>query len=155
MQLYFLRHADAEVPAPTDSLRPLSENGIEQAKRVGRFCAEHDLRFSLILHSPLKRAHETAQHVAEITGAPLEMARWLASGMSPHQGLEELKGHRTQPCLLIVGHEPDFSQLISLLLGLPSPTQVHIRKASLTALQLDVFREGAARLDWALPVRLM
>src|SRR6476661_5828780 len=96
MQLYFLRHADAEVQAPTDALRPLSEKGIEQAHRVGRFCVEREVRLSLILHSPLKRTQQTAQYVAEITGAPLELAPWLASGMSPYQGLEELKAYRTE-----------------------------------------------------------
>src|SRR4051812_40738933 len=155
MQLYFLRHADAEMPAPTDEERPLSPKGHEQAERVGRFCREHDIRLATILHSPLKRARETAQHVAEATGAPLEEARWLASGMAPHAGLEELKAFRSQTSLMLVGHEPDFSQIISVLLGLPSSLQIHVRKASLFALELDVFRPGAARLEWTLPCRLM
>jgi phosphohistidine phosphatase len=113
------------------------------------------VRLATILHSPLKRARETAQHVAEATGAPLEVAQWLASGMSPHAGIEELKAYRSQTALMLVGHEPDFSLLIALLLGLPSNAQLHVRKASLFALELDVFRPGAARLEWSLPVRLI
>jgi phosphohistidine phosphatase len=155
MNLYLLRHADAEAIATSDAARALTEKGIEQAQRVGRFCREREVRPTLILHSPLKRAAQTAREVAEITGAPLELAQWLASGMSPHDGIEQLKEHRHEKELMIVGHEPDFSQIIALLLGLPSATQVHVRKASLTALVLDVYRPGAARLEWSLPCRLM
>lgn len=155
MQLYLLRHADADMPAPSDFERALSPKGHEQAERVGRFCRTHDVRLAAILHSPLKRARETAQHVAEATGAPLELAPWLASGMSPHSAIDELKAYRSHTALMLVGHEPDFSQLIALLLGLPSNSQLHVRKASLFALELDVFRPAAARLEWCLPVRLM
>jgi phosphohistidine phosphatase len=155
MQLYLLRHADADTPAASDFERALSPKGHEQAERVGRFCRANDVRHSTILHSPLKRARETAQHVAEATGAPLEMTQWLASGMAPHAGIEELKAYRAQPAVMLVGHEPDFSLLITLLMGLPSNVQLHVRKASLFALELDVFRPGAARLEWCLPVRLM
>lgn len=155
MQLYFLRHADADTPAPSDFERALSAKGHEQAQSVGRFCRAHDVRLTTILHSPLRRARETAQHVAEATGAPLELARWLASGMGCHTALEELKAYRDRPSVMLVGHEPDFSETLALLLGLASATQLHVRKASLFALELDVFRPGAARLEWCLPARLM
>ena len=65
MQLYLLRHADADTDAPTDDARPLSEKGIAQAKKVARFCEAHEMHLSLILTSPLRRAHETARPVAE------------------------------------------------------------------------------------------
>ncbi len=155
MQLYLLRHADAEMLAPTDAERPLTPKGHEQAKRVGKFCATQDIRLALILASPLRRARETAQHVAEATGSELVVAPWLASGMTPQNGIEELKAYKSHLSVMLVGHEPDFSQIIALLLGLPSPAQLRVRKASLAALELDVFRAGAARLDWTLPCRLM
>ena len=56
MLLYLLRHADADTPAPSDDARPLSEKGIDQAKKVARFCEAHDMQLSLILTSPLRRA---------------------------------------------------------------------------------------------------
>ena len=39
MQVYFLRHADADTPAEKDEARALSSKGIEQAKKVGKFVA--------------------------------------------------------------------------------------------------------------------
>jgi phosphohistidine phosphatase len=155
MNLYLLRHANADTVATTDDERRLSGKGIEQAQKVARFCRERGLFLPLILSSPLPRAQETAQPVAEALGAELRVERWLAAGMHPEAALEELKAHRSLPGVMIVGHEPDFSQLIAHLLGLPSSTQVHVRKASLTLLALDVFRAGTARLEFSLPCKLM
>jgi phosphohistidine phosphatase len=155
MLLYLLRHADAETPAPADDDRVLSEKGHAQARKVAAFCRSHDVRLSRLLSSPLHRAHQTAQPVAETLGVELTIAPWLASGMHPHAALEELRALRAESSVMIVGHEPDFSQLAAHLLGLPTNNAIHIRKASLTLLEIDVFRAGAASLHFSLPCRLM
>ena len=64
------------------------------------------------------------------------MADWLSSGMKPPIAFEEIKAFRHRPSLMLVGHEPDLSQLIAFLLGLATPMQVVVRKASLTSLAL-------------------
>ncbi|MEP6670642.1 MAG: phosphohistidine phosphatase SixA [Chthoniobacter sp.] len=155
MLLYLLRHADADMPAPSDEARPLSEKGIDQAKKVARFCEAHDMQLSLILTSPLRRAHETAKPVAAALRAELVIAPWLASGMHPQAALEELRAYRAQSSVMLVGHEPDFSQFAAHLLGLPTNTAINVRKASLTLLEIDVFRAGAASLQFSLPCKLM
>ncbi|HEV7404596.1 MAG TPA: phosphohistidine phosphatase SixA [Chthoniobacteraceae bacterium] len=155
MLLYILRHADADTEAARDDDRRLSEKGREQAKQVAHFCKKHGLQPSLILSSPLPRAHETAEPVAAALRVEVVIAPWLTSGMTPTTGVEELKAHRAHPCVMIVGHEPDLSALIAHFTGLPSPALVHIRKASLTALHLDVVRAGAGRLEFSLPCKLM
>jgi phosphohistidine phosphatase len=155
MLLYLLRHADADTPAPSDGARALSEKGIDQAKKVARFCEAHDMQLSLILTSPLRRAHETAKPVAAALRAELVVAPWLSSGMHPQAALEELRAYRTQSSVMLVGHEPDFSQLAAHLLGLPTNQAIRIRKASLTLLEIDVFRAGAARLEFSLPCKLI
>ena len=113
------------------------------------------MQVSLVLSSPLRRAHETARPVAETLRAEMLIQPWLASGMSPHAALEELRAYRTQGSVLLVGHEPDFSQFAAHLLGLPTGNAIHIGKASLTLLEIDVFRAGAASLLFTLPCRLM
>lgn len=155
MLLYLLRHADADTPAPRDDDRVLSEKGHEQARKVARFCEAHEMKVSLLLSSPLRRAQETARPVAKALRAELLTASWLTSGMHPHDALEELRAYRTQDSVMLVGHEPDFSQFAAHLLGLPTNNAIHIRKASLTLLEIDVFRAGAASLLFTLPCRLM
>lgn len=155
MLLYLLRHADAETPAPPDDDRVLSEKGHVQARKVAAFCQAHDIKLSLLLSSPLHRAHQTAHPVSETLGVELVIAPWLASGMHPETALEELRAIRVAGSVMIVGHEPDFSQLAAHLLGLPTNHAIHLRKASLTLLELDVFRAGAAALQFSLPCKLM
>jgi len=155
MLLYLLRHADADTPAPSDDARTLSEKGQGQAQKVARFCEAHDMQLSLVLSSPVRRAHETAQIVCATLRSELVIARWLACGMHPDEALEELRAYRGQSSVMLVGHEPDFSQLAAHLLGLPTNNAIHIRKASLTLLEVDVFRAGAASLLFSLPCKLM
>jgi phosphohistidine phosphatase len=65
MNLYLLRHAEAEEEAASDEERQLNNRGREQARTVGRFCARNDLYPGKILTSPLARARQTAQIVAD------------------------------------------------------------------------------------------
>ena len=155
MLLYLLRHADAETPAPSDEARALSEKGKAQAEKVGRFCEAHAMHLSLILTSPVRRAHETAQIVAAKMPAEMLVVPWLACGMHPQAALEELGAYRSQGSVMLVGHEPDFSQIIAHLLGLPDHAKFLVRKASLTLLELRAPRAGAASLHFTLPCRLM
>jgi phosphohistidine phosphatase len=155
MLLYLLRHADADTPAASDDARALSEKGIDQARKVARFCEAHDMQLSLILSSPLRRALETARPVAAALRAEVVISPWLSSGMHPQAALEELRAYRSQTSVMLVGHEPDFSQLVAFLLGTPTNHAIHVRKASLILLELDVFRAGAASLQFSLPCKLM
>jgi phosphohistidine phosphatase len=155
MELYLLRHADANTVAETDDARPLSEKGISQAKKVARFCKEHDLKPDIILTSPVRRAAETAEIVGEALKGELMTEPWLACGMQPETALEELRGYARFGSVMIVGHQPDFSLLAAHLLGLRDNEQIAIRKASLTHFELGAFVFGGARLCFSLPCRLM
>jgi phosphohistidine phosphatase len=155
MNLYLLRHADANTEAATDDERPLSQKGISQARKVGRFCKDHDLKPDMIITSPVRRAAETADIVAEVIKGQLITEPWLACGMQPETALEELRGYERFESVMIVGHQPDFSLLAAHLLGLRDNEQISIRKASLTNLELGAFVFGGARLCFSIPCRLM
>jgi phosphohistidine phosphatase len=155
MFLYLLRHADADTPAESDDARALSEKGQAQAQKVARFCEAHDMHLSLILTSPVRRAHETAVIMSAKMRADVMIVPWLSCGMNPATALEELKAYRSLGSVMLVGHEPDFSQFAAHLLGVATNTSLHIRKASLTLVELEFFRAGAGRLQFSLPCRLM
>ena len=73
--IYFTRHGWSEwneankICGVTDI--PLTEKGRAQARELGQKCLDEKLDFDTILASPLKRAYETAEIVAEMTGKPL------------------------------------------------------------------------------------
>jgi phosphohistidine phosphatase len=155
MLLYLLRHADADTEAQSDAERALSKKGEEQAARVGRFCERNDIKPAVILASPLRRAQQTAKVVAEKLGVELVTVRWLACGAEPAAVLGELAGRRKFASVMLVGHEPDLSCLVSHLLGGADHNVILIRKASLTALELLAFRLGGGQLQFSIPVKLM
>jgi phosphohistidine phosphatase len=151
MQLYLLRHADADTPAERDSERALSKKGVAQARTIAQFLADHEIRPALVLSSPIRRAHETACIVsAEVCVAP-----WLACGFEPAVALEKVSDLRQHASVLLVGHEPDFSRFAAYLLGMATPTAFYLRKASLTLIEIDIFKPRAARLEFSIPCKLM
>ena len=155
MELFLLRHADADTEAPTDDARPLSDKGTGQARKVARFCEARDLVPEIIVSSPVLRAHQTAEIVANELKAELISVRWLACGMQPETALDELRGFQKFERVMLVGHEPDFSLLATHLLGFGDGSRLRIRKASLTHFELPAFAPGSGILQFSIPCRLM
>lgn len=153
MLVLFLRHADAEPRLTGDSLRRLTDKGIGQAERMADFLPESQLHPEVIFSSPLVRARQTAEIVGKRLGIEPVEARWLASGMTPDACMSELEACVHLSTVLLVGHEPDFSNVIAAWIGCETSENLHIRKTSLTALDVSGCRPGAARLEFLIPVR--
>ena len=80
MRLYFVRHGESTANlagefSNTGWKHPLSEKGVEQAHAAARGLA--GLKFEQIYSSPVMRAVQTAQILAEALQAPLEIAEAL------------------------------------------------------------------------------
>jgi phosphohistidine phosphatase len=99
---------------------------------------------------------ETARIVAGRLGDPEFLVEsWLACGMTPETCLGSLAGFAKFDHVMLVGHEPDFGEAVAACLGLSNPGALHIRKASLTAVEMPRLRAGAGRLEFSVSVRLM
>jgi phosphohistidine phosphatase len=155
MHLYILRHADADTKAATDSARTLSGKGEEQARVVAQFCRRHGIQPDVILASPLIRAQQTAKPVAKELNVEVTTAPWLACGARPEVILTELAGLKNVSAAMLVGHEPDLGNLIAYALGMAAGGHVHVRKASLTFIEVLQPRKGGGRLEFSIPVRMM
>ena len=79
MQLYLVRHADA-TPGNPDELRPLSDEGREQARELGERMRDDGVVPDVVLTSPLLRARETGEALARATGSTSEADERLAPG---------------------------------------------------------------------------
>ena len=151
----FLRHAEAEAMAVSDKERRLTPKGLEQAEKVGKFCARIGWVPDCILSSPASRERETTEAVAaRLGGIDIVIENFLSCGMSPREFLAEIPAFARFQTVLLVGHQPDFGEVIAELLELP-PGALRIRKASLTVIDLPDLRAGTGRLEFFLPVRLM
>ena len=139
MQLLLLRHGKAEdygLPGRTDYSRELVEKGIEQARHAARVLAASEMLPDLVLCSPLRRTCQTADEFTRAAGIPGPITEsWLSCGMSPGTALMELSAFNDFERVMIVGHEPDFSQLIQHCLD-AAGNSIEVRKGSVTCLEL-------------------
>ncbi len=152
LELHLLRHADAGDPEAwtgDDAARPLSGKGRRQAGRLGRHLAAIDLRLDAIISSPKLRARETAEIVAEALGATVRLDDRLAGGFGPTEA-EAIRHDAGSPRrILLVGHDPDFSELLADLVGAPS---LGLKKGALARVDVaDVVTSGGGILRWLLP----
>lgn len=160
MELYLLRHgiaADREVFAGEDSSRPLTAEGEKKMRRIAQGMLALKLSFDVILSSPYRRAQETANVVA--SRFSLRRHLQLSKALAPHgdrralvQEIVALDGHADN--ILLVGHEPYLSILVStLVFGRPG-AHVNLKKGGLCKLNLECIRLGrCAELDWLLTPR--
>jgi phosphohistidine phosphatase len=123
--LYLLRHGDAEEPDGDDSARRLTPEGERQARAAGQALARLEARIDSCLTSPKVRAAETARLACEALGLEPEAAEALRGGDFDAPGLATGRGG-----VLLVGHEPDFSNEVARLTG----AHVRLRKGGLAAI---------------------
>ena len=93
MQLFLLRHAEAEPDAANDEARTLTAKGSKQAESIGKFCREHCFVPEMILSSPLTRAKETARLVARELDLPklVRIEEFLRAGMNAERAFSGLR----------------------------------------------------------------
>ena len=156
IELYFLRHAhagDPEAWTGDDAARPLSDKGEKQAERLGTFLAGVGFRPDAIISSPKLRAAQTAEIVAKHLGIQISFDDRLA-GAFEVEILETLLGDAGDPVRpVVVGHDPDFSDVLAELSGasrLPMP------KGALARVDIErPLRAGGGTLRWLVPPDLL
>ena len=147
MQLYFLRHGEADWPdwQKSDDERPLTDFGKKEMRDVAKFLARLKVRPDLIVTSPLPRAAQTAEIAADYLKAKLRKDELLAPGFGMSELRTIFKRHRSK-ALMLVGHEPDFTNVISGLRG----ASLKLSKAGVALLDVDPESEEG-KLLWLFP----
>jgi phosphohistidine phosphatase len=117
-QIWLLRHGEA-VPheSKSDAERELTGRGERQAIAAGEGLARLGLEFSACYTSPKVRARDTARLACQALNIVPEEVEVLADGFDRADALELLLGHGDDARVLVVGHEPSFSQVVYDLTG--------------------------------------
>jgi phosphohistidine phosphatase len=155
-ELYLLRHGIAVDPVSSgmpDDARPLTEKGIKRMREIARGLHALNLDLESIVASPLVRAKTTAEIVADALGSSvrLETSNVLATGSDPATIERWLLG-RAEKRLMLVGHNPTLSDLVSLLvLGARKSPICELKKGGIAALGRA---SGSSRISKALRVVL-
>ena len=163
MNLYILRHGIAVDPGSPgyakDADRPLTPEGERKLGQITKAMEALELTFDLILSSPYLRARQTAEIVAEALKARkrLDFSETLTPGGSTKKLVELLDRLEPPPeSVLLVGHEPYLSGLISLLVAGHEGFAVVLKKGGLCKLSTESLKHGrCAALEWLLTPKQM
>jgi phosphohistidine phosphatase len=120
MQIFVMRHGQAETIAPSDALRPLTPNGVNEARISGQWLAENMHSFDCVFVSPYLRAQQTADTVIEqLLGIGI---RRTLSFITPedkakdvHDYLDAVLALEQYQKILLVSHMPLVSYLVAEL----------------------------------------
>jgi len=107
-----------EAGVPTDALRPLSDQGREDAKLMAAELARRGGAPGLILHSPLLRAVHTAAAMASVLKPTSGTAVFAAlDNTRPPEEVERALAARAASVdeVLAVGHQPQIGEVAALL----------------------------------------
>ena len=163
VNLFLLRHGIAvergDPDFEDDSERPLTPKGRRQLRHVTAAMRKMDLRFDVILASPLLRAKQTAEIVAAVLKLErrLKISDALAPDGSAKVLLRQLNELQTAPeNVLLVGHEPYLSSLVSLLTTGRRNLAMDFKKGGLCKLEMKNPRLGQhVTLAWLLTPKQM
>ena len=137
-QLWLLRHGEA-VPHDTkpDAERELPARGERQSAAAGAALARLGVEFAAIYTSPKVRAEQTATLAAEALNTEPEVEDVLAEGFERADALELLGRHDADARVLVVGHDPSFTQVVYDLTG----ARIDFKKGGVAAIRTQG-REG-------------
>lgn len=153
MQLLLIRHGDAgdahewAKSGRPDDERPLTDEGTDEMRAVARGLRVVVPRIDLIASSPLTRALQTADLVAEQYA---DATRVTIGELVPHQRpfafVDWLTTHAWADVVAAVGHNPHLSELATWLLG--DDELIDMKKASALLIDFpgDVGKRGGRRI---------
>jgi phosphohistidine phosphatase len=157
MRCYFLRHGIAVEPDAwqgSDFDRPLTREGRDRMKREAKAIAKLSLGFDRIVTSPLLRAKQTAEILAErldMRDALVEDER-LGGRFNIARLGEILDAHADCKSLVLVGHEPALSVTIGQAIG---GADVEMKKAALAGVELTDPRSASGTLICLIPPKVL
>lgn len=121
MIIHVVRHAEAIERSPeiSEDHRFLTRRGRNRFRKVGKRLRKLGMEPDVILTSPLIRAVQTADILAETLryDGELLVAGLLAPGFRPQALDELLSGYPEANEIALVGHEPDVGALVQSLLA--------------------------------------
>ena len=157
MELYILRHGEAGKRIPSgsmDSERALTVTGKKEVEEVASALAQLGVKFDFIATSPLKRANQTAQVVAKalkVKRGNVEEWNELKPEGKRLELYRKLSQFKPESSVLVVGHEPYLSTMISEIAFGNGAGGIVLKKAGLAKLGITAFQPRIrGELRWLL-----
>ena len=157
-ELYIMRHGIAVVRGADfadDSKRPLTPEGKKKVKEIASGLKRLGVSLDWVVTSPLVRALETAEIVAETLGPnlPMDFCDALRPGGSAEALVTFLAKYPNRKRVLVAGHEPDLGSLAVRLIGAGRHVNLGFKKGGCCLLEFDQFppKSPGELIWWATP----
>jgi len=161
-ELYVMRHglatARGAATAMDDAKRPLTSEGKQKMGEIASGLVRAGMEADWIVSSPLVRAVETAEIVADALGSkpPLDCCEALGPGGAPEALITFLAKRPNRQRVLVVGHEPDLGELAARLIGAGRNANMPFKKGGCCLITFSEFPpKTPGRLVWWLAPRVM
>jgi phosphohistidine phosphatase len=161
-ELYIMRHGIAAERSAAafadDTKRPLTPEGKKKTRECVAGLVRTGFEPDWIVTSPLVRAAETAAIVTDEVGsrAPVDTCDALLPGGSPEPLITFLAKRSDRRHVLVVGHEPDLSELAARLIGAGRHANLSFKKAGCCLISfLEFPPKSPGQLVWWLTPKLM
>ena len=162
MKLVVIRHGPAgdreewERDGHDDRRRPLTLDGKKRMREAVGGLATVVASIDVLAASPLVRAEQSAELVADEFGVQFQTLDALIPDSEPNEAVQWLHRQAANATIAIVGHEPHLSVLIGYLLTGKPRSLVSLKKAGVCLLDLpDGPKPGGGTLEWLLPPRVL
>lgn len=138
-----IRHAKAGEQNPDtwpdDDLRPLTKEGTAELRLVLKAMRKMGIEFDFLVTSPLLRARQTADLVAQAWSweEPPQESDALGHGCTVTGVLKLLARFPPDATVTIVGHEPDFSRITAQLISKTGDARIDFKKGGAAGLAFD------------------
>lgn len=151
MKLYFVRHGIAEDGNGIEDFeRKLTNAGAEQMRTAASVMAKLKITPSHIYTSPRIRALQTAEIVGEALGVNVEVREEVGYGFNVQAVVSLVADLGDEQDVMFVGHEPDFSSVVSELCG----GKVVMKKGGLARVDVYSRRPLRGALVWLIAPRV-
>ncbi|MBI3899826.1 MAG: phosphohistidine phosphatase SixA [Gammaproteobacteria bacterium] len=163
MKLLLIRHAKAEERAfslfstDNDAARRLSDEGRKSMRKYAKGLRQIVPTIDVLATSPLLRAHETAEIVADAFAcdALIEVPALAPSG-SAAEVVEWLKQQAPGVTVVLVGHEPNLGSLVDWLLTGRETGFIDFKKGGACLIEFPArAAPGTGKLQWLAPPSLL
>lgn len=137
MILHFVRHAEAieATMSLPDEWRSLTKKGRATTSKMRSIIFKNGPKPGIIITSPLVRAVQTAEILFKKIHKESEIviSEHLLPGTHINKFIKYIQSYDKDSCVVIVGHEPMLSMIVSKLLDKPSDS-VKIKKSACVTL---------------------
>jgi phosphohistidine phosphatase SixA len=146
VNVFIMRHGEAEASADSDVKRELTPQGREDIAQMATDYESALSRVDAIWASPYIRTQQTAQLLSQHLSKPIITQPFLPPNGNPIDTLAALENHRNET-VLIVSHQPLIGILVDGLAGL-EPGRYRMGTGALACLATKVYANGGCNLEW-------